>query len=367
MLADNISFLPSHVTVFVNWACNLRCRECWLYGDSAAENLWLKGSIRDALPLPLFKRVVDELLEWQPKTSISFMGGEPFLHKDLHEMAAYLKSRSPDSHVDVSTNGTLVKKFEQPGLEACLDMIYFSFDGSTPEINDPIRGEGSFERAMEGVRHYLAEREKHGRLKVGLNFTITGLNYRDLVGITALAERLNVDELSVNFMMYFSAKEGEHSARGFSEVLGRPFTSWSGFRNEGLAMGVDAQELKRVLDEAERTAKKTRLLIAPTRYSTGERSNYFTPRWKTVLKEKTCPKLSLQTTLLPNGDVISCTPFADTVMGNVNESSLRDIWRGERYRRMRAFIDGGLSSICHRCCDLNNDMDLDPNLFYNAR
>jgi organic radical activating enzyme len=74
--------LPEHVTVFVNWACNLRCRECWLYGDSADENGWLSESVGQRLPLATFERLIDELLADTPTTSISLMGGEPLLHPD---------------------------------------------------------------------------------------------------------------------------------------------------------------------------------------------------------------------------------------------------------------------------------------------
>jgi Fe-coproporphyrin III synthase len=366
-LAHRATNLPNHVTVFVNWACNLRCRECWLYGDSADENLWLEGVMKDTLPFELFQQLIEELLAAEPRTSISLMGGEPYLHKDLSRMVDFLKSRSPESYIDVSTNGTLARRRGEEILAAEISQVYFSLDGSRPEINDPIRGEGCFTKTVDGIRYYLSLRDRYPRTRISLNFTITSLNYRDLVEMVNLAESLGIDELSVNFAMFFSQVEGASTAKRFSPILGREFFSWKGFQNDAMAQGADALALRETLEEAHAQARTVRLLVAPLRYSFSERSRYFDPEWRSVVKETSCPRLNFQTTLLPNGDVISCTPFSDTVMGNLNQTSLRGIWHGERYEGMRRALGGGLAAICYRCCDLNNDMDLDPRLFTSAR
>lgn len=362
-----LSPLPEHVTVFVNWACNLRCRECWLYGDSFSENLWLRQVMKETLPLPLYEKLILELLAGRSRASIGLMGGEPFLHRDLARMVDFLKSRSPDSYIDANTNGTLLERAGEDILAAGLDMVWISLDGSTPEINDPIRGAGCFAKTLRGIDYYCNLRETYPGTRIGINFTITALNYRDLVNMVTLADELGADELSVNFAMFFSDEEGASVTPLFSEITGRTFASWKGFQNHAMAEGVDASELAAVIHQAEESTRAVRVLIAPTRYSAADRGKYFSPEWKSVLRETSCPKLSLMTTLLPNGDVISCTPFSDTVMGNLKEETLAEIWHGEVYRRLRNAISRGLTPICHRCCEINNDMDLNPDFFLRAR
>jgi len=361
-----VTALPEHVTVFVNWACNLRCRQCWLYGDSRAENQWLNEVRGQQLDFGLFEKMVDELLSSRSILSISVMGGEPFLFRDLERLGALVRTRAPNSHLDVSTNGMFV--FDRHiRLPEYLSIAYFSLDGAKPQTNDPIRGGGTFQAVTEGIGHYQALQSSYSRLRVGINFTVTSANYRELPKMVQLAERLRVDELSVNFAMFFNTAEGTRAQNEFTPLLGRDFVSWRGFLNDQFGQEVDPAQLEASLIEAEAGVSHIRLLIAPTRYGPHEKANYFTASWPGQIRERGCPRLTYQTTLLPNGDIISCTPFADTVMGNLREQSLGEIWHGERYRRFRQHFTSSLSPICYRCCDLNNDMDVDPSVFASVR
>lgn len=48
-----------------------------------------------------------------------------------------------------------------------------------------------------------------------------------------------------------------------------------------------------------------------------------------------------------SGDVVCCPCYAKVLVGNVNESSLREIWNGEKIKTMReAFSRGELPSEC---------------------
>lgn len=48
-----------------------------------------------------------------------------------------------------------------------------------------------------------------------------------------------------------------------------------------------------------------------------------------------------------NGDVVCCPCYAKVHIGNIEQSSLHEIWNGERIRRMReAFARGELPPEC---------------------
>jgi uncharacterized Fe-S cluster-containing radical SAM superfamily protein len=88
-----------------------------------------------------------------------FTGGEPFMHPRILEILEKTLEIGPAT---VLTNGTL---FSEPTVSQLAGLregsIYslelrVSIDGSDAAMNDPIRGEGTFARAMEGVKRLVA-------------------------------------------------------------------------------------------------------------------------------------------------------------------------------------------------------------------
>jgi AdoMet-dependent heme synthase len=83
-----------------------------------------------------------------------FTGGEPFLNP---EMTAILAETLRYGPATVLTNGTVLKEEWLDELRAAEERSLYSLefrvsiDGFSPETNDPIRGEGTFARAMRGV------------------------------------------------------------------------------------------------------------------------------------------------------------------------------------------------------------------------
>jgi radical SAM protein with 4Fe4S-binding SPASM domain len=199
--------------------------------------------------------------------------------------------------------------------------------------------------------------------KIALNFTVTGMNYVYLPEMVRLSERLGLAEITVGLASYFTRDEGVRSRPAFEAATGRPFLSWAGYCNEHQHANIDPATLKALLDEAESISDSVRVLIAPTRYSNEDKSRFFSGDWSRLVRETTCSKLWAQTTILPNGDVISCTTFADTVMGSIADASLREVFHGDTYQRMRNEIRQGLQPICYRCCELNMDIDVEPEMY----
>src|SRR5262245_50690027 len=94
-----------------------------------------------------------------------FTGGEPFLHRD---MVAILERTLEYGPATVLTNGTVLKDEwlarlarSEAGSPYSLE-FRVSIDGFNAEMNDPVRGEETFERAMAGVEKLL----RHGFLPI---------------------------------------------------------------------------------------------------------------------------------------------------------------------------------------------------------
>ena len=94
-----------------------------------------------------------------------FTGGEPFLNRD---MVAILEKTLGYGPATVLTNGTVFKddwltRLARAEAESHYSLEFrVSIDGFTAEQNDPIRGDGTFARALEGVRQLL----RHGFLPI---------------------------------------------------------------------------------------------------------------------------------------------------------------------------------------------------------
>lgn len=83
-----------------------------------------------------------------------FTGGEPFLNKSLVDMLVRTLDIGPAT---VLTNGSVLKRKWVERLRAAEKSSLYglefrvSIDGPDAETNDPIRGEGTFEQALDGV------------------------------------------------------------------------------------------------------------------------------------------------------------------------------------------------------------------------
>jgi MoaA/NifB/PqqE/SkfB family radical SAM enzyme len=94
-----------------------------------------------------------------------FTGGEPFIHPQMVDVLEATLELGPAT---VLTNATILKpKHAERLAKAEARSIYslefrVSIDGYSPEMNDPIRGKGTFRKAMSGVKLLL----DHGFLPI---------------------------------------------------------------------------------------------------------------------------------------------------------------------------------------------------------
>lgn len=126
--------------------CNLTCQHCFISCSPKNDNFGF-------LPLAQIQERLRESVKLGVK-EYYFTGGEPFLHPDIVAILVETLQYGPAT---VLTNGTVLKDEWLARLrDAESDSIYsleirVSIDGFSPATNDPIRGEGTFARAMRGV------------------------------------------------------------------------------------------------------------------------------------------------------------------------------------------------------------------------
>jgi molybdenum cofactor biosynthesis enzyme MoaA len=137
--------------------CNLTCRHCFISCSPHNHNFGF-------LDLDTVGRALKESVRLGIK-EYYFTGGEPFLNPDMTAMLELTLTYGPAT---VLTNGTVFKEEWLRRLrraeEASPYSLEFrvSLDGFTAVDNDPIRGEGTFERILSGVRQLVV----HGFLPI---------------------------------------------------------------------------------------------------------------------------------------------------------------------------------------------------------
>jgi molybdenum cofactor biosynthesis enzyme MoaA len=127
--------------------CNLSCNHCFISCHPGNDNFGF-------LDLETIRRYLRESRELGVK-EYYFTGGEPFLNRDMLQVLEETLAIGPAT---VLTNGTVFTPSSIKALQAISgESIYslelrVSIDGYSPETNDPIRGEGTFEKALAGVK-----------------------------------------------------------------------------------------------------------------------------------------------------------------------------------------------------------------------
>lgn len=122
--------------------------------------------------------------------------GEPLMHPRFAEAAALLKRAGP--RLVVTTNGTLLDPGTADALvDARLDVLNVSIDGSTPERYSRIRRGGDLRAVLSNVRTYLARR-KPGQC-VNMISTVHAENVDDMEDLARLARDTGFDAMAFNF------------------------------------------------------------------------------------------------------------------------------------------------------------------------
>jgi mycofactocin radical SAM maturase len=167
---------PICLTWELTYACNLSCVHC----------LSSSGR-RDPRELSTAecKAVIDELERMQV-FYVNIGGGEPTVRPDFWELVDYATAH----HVGVkfSTNGVKITPAVAAKLAASdyVD-VQISLDGATAEVNDAVRGEGSYDTALLAMQH-LAEA---GFTGFKISVVMTSQNVSQLDDFKAIADRFN--------------------------------------------------------------------------------------------------------------------------------------------------------------------------------
>jgi mycofactocin radical SAM maturase len=133
---------PICLTWELTYACNLACVHCL---SSSGRRDPRELSTDEA------KAVIDELQRMQV-FYVNIGGGEPTVRSDFWELVDYATAHQVG--VKFSTNGVRIDEAVAARLAASSYVdVQISLDGATAEVNDAVRGAGSYDMALRALGH----------------------------------------------------------------------------------------------------------------------------------------------------------------------------------------------------------------------
>ncbi len=307
---------PRMLTYTVTFKCNARCIMC----DS-----W-KMESPDDLTTAEIAGIFDQLPEMDV---VRLTGGEPFVRKDLLEIAHMVQRKLKPLCLHVTSNGFLTDRIvqfcEQRERSVPLQLL-ISIDG-LKEKHNHVRGrESAWDGAMATLRA-LAPRRKELGLGLAVNQTIVDAEGAEQYRL--LHEELRPLGIQNNMVMAYDAS-ATYSLEKDKEVAPREIGQFSTF---GTFTAPQLDELLSTVEANlgelpfhERLAKRYYLQGIRSRLlGTGDHIN---PK---------CVALTVHLRLFPNGDVPTCQ-FSSRIVGNLRRDRFEDLWYGKGIEKQRDWV-----------------------------
>lgn len=354
------SLPPRSVCLILSHACNLQCLMCDIgranARDARPERSPLVEAVRGGEPMSrdAWLALVDQLAGFVPRPLVLLTGAEPFMAPHWRDVAARVLQRSLRLHI--TTNATLLERnaAELVGMcanPAALD-IAVSIDGLGP-VHDRIRGvDGTFDRALAGMRAFAVAWERRGWTRPPLHITCTLSNHnldhvQDFMRAIAGFD-LPLAGLTFNHLWFRDSAVTQRHKRMHADM---PVA-------EENIQGVDIASIAAGDVERTITALKTIAAQAPfpvffePELSAREQRLYYSRPEQFVCYTK-CTAAWRNVSVTPSGAVILSPLCFLPPLGNVKGRNFRRVWNARPARLLRSRLRrAGAWPACSRCCML---------------
>ncbi|MFA5276842.1 MAG: radical SAM protein [Candidatus Omnitrophota bacterium] len=311
------NIFPIYLEISAAGSCNHRCTYCALDFMEYQPRFLKTDILKDRL---------SEMGSLGVK-SIMYAGeGEPFLHKDMVEIAR--KTHKSGINVAFTTNGTLMKKEISEQVLGCTEWIKISINGATPDTYAKIHrtDEKDFYRLLDNLKAAVGIRRKNKyRCTLGMQLLLLPENHHEAVALAKLARDIGLDYLVIKpYSQHPQSKTKQYNAIRYS----------------------DYEYLK---DELSAINTKTFRVIfriqAMKKWDDGRRDY------------ERCLALPFWSYIDAGGNVWGCSMFLGDerfLYGNIYEQAYRQIWEGKARKKSLQWVE---KKMCVQNCRVNCRMD----------
>ena len=292
---------PYHIMLEATTKCNIKCRTCL-----RSKQEW--GISDSDMDLDLFHSLISNLK--YPTRFINFVGmGEQLLHPQIFDMLKRTKKKGFE--ISLTDNFTLIdKEIAFKLLDSRIDYLYASFDSVSKEKFEKIRFGANFDDVVRNIRQFVEAKKQvnANKPRVFLKSTISKDNFSEVPHLLKFAEDLGLD--GIDFCKEHSYYQNHVNDPAFYlDPKNLPPTKIEVILNE---MG-----------------KIYPCQALPGCFVTFDGKVY------------PCDQMMQ---LLPR------SAFARFQLGDVKVNSIAEIWRSEKYRRIRLNLASGVwLPFCGKC------------------
>ncbi len=295
------------VYIVLTRACNLSCPFC-VRGRStgSAEHM----SVSEA------ESVLRQVKDLFPEATVCLSGGEPTLHPEIIQIVSM--ARRLFSSVSIVSNGTRPEKIKELSLSPGLK-YQISLDGTEP-VHNRLRGQGSFKQTVESIR-ILIERGQ----PLTVSTTASEDNVEDLGPTFDLLRQLGCTRWKVS-----------------QEVPG-------GDAYQRTDRHIHPHRWNAVINHLRKlTADWSGTLLSKTQFTFVGKNVDLDGASPVELERMSCQAGIDRVYIYPDLSVIGCPLLIDHPLGNLNESSLSQVFDG---RARESLLNLGFpeGSPCHDC------------------
>jgi len=286
---ERLSSWPVVVKIDISPLCNLSCTVC-VHADPNGNPALEKQNFgsKDRMRVDQYRRIIDEIAGKSTAVSLYYLG-DPLVHPDLDEMSRIAYDAGLNVHISTNFSFALNDDRIRQIVRSGLTHLTVCVDGLSQEKYQLTRVGGRIDRVLSNLERVCAYRAKLGQ-------------YYPQVEVQFIKFQHNVDELDA-------------ARRRFK------------------GLGVD---------------QVTDFWGALDNYTDGDPTNYSVvgPHENTRLPQCFWPYFSMVVKF--NGDVIPCCSFRlgeqhtsvddPRVLGNVFETSVREVWNSMHYQQARRLV-----------------------------
>ncbi len=192
---------PLALSIEPTTACNLGCPEC---PSGLKQFSRPTGNMKSSVN----EKIIDELGKNLAYINFYFQG-EPFINKNIFDLIAYANTKG--IYTATSTNAHFLNPEScEKVIDSGLKRMIISIDGTTQEVYEQYRKEGSLEKVLEGTRNMVAAKKKRNAQFPHLifQFLVVKPNEHQIEEAKILAIEMGVDEIRFKTAQVYSYENG---------------------------------------------------------------------------------------------------------------------------------------------------------------
>ena len=302
---------PISLELLITYKCNAKCSHC-LVGD-------LRYSKEADMPLDLIKKIARDTKKYN-LYSMAISGGEPFARKDFFEIMDVIRNENKDIQIELVTNGIELTENKVKRLNKYnISRYIISLEGAKESTHDRIRGKGSFNKVIKGIKNLKKYSEANG---VEVKITCGKHNINELEKLAEFCTDLGVNSLEIGRL--------------------NPW-GWGKFLSKYILTDDNLVELDRKIKKL--NARYENLSIHGYAVSGPLRNG--------------C-NIGGAFAVQPNGIVLPCRIFEqrvteDIILGDLSKQDILEIWEAKRFKQARDLVAniGEYFNECKACSYFN--------------